>query len=197
MFRDLWRASRARLYCTVSELRCCTACLPSAPPSCTMRSCATALLLPLCLAVMTSPAASVTSLPPPSPPPSLPRSLPRSPVPSPRPHVFMMLADDWGSYDASYRMRELGRTPDIETPNIDALGGGAKGAGLRLSEYYVQPICTPTRAGLLTGRYSIHTGSEVRQWWPGFTVVHGGPVASVLCRGRDLGRPQLHSCTPP
>ena len=75
----------------------------------------------------------------------------------------MMLADDWGSYDASYRMRELGRTPDIETPNIDALGGGAKGAGLRLSEYYVQPICTPTRAGLLTGRYSIHTGSEVRQ----------------------------------
>ena len=28
-----------------------------------------------------------------------------------RPHVFMMLVDDWGSYDASYRMKDLGRTP--------------------------------------------------------------------------------------
>ena len=73
-----------------------------------------------------------------------------------RPHVFMMLADDWGSYDATYRMKELGREPDIHTPNIDSLGA----AGVRFSNYYVQPICTPTRAGLLTGRYSIHTGSE-------------------------------------
>jgi NaMN:DMB phosphoribosyltransferase len=28
-----------------------------------------------------------------------------------RPHIIMMLADDWGSYDASCRMKELGRTP--------------------------------------------------------------------------------------
>jgi hypothetical protein len=28
-----------------------------------------------------------------------------------RPHIIMMLADDWGSYDASWRMKELGRTP--------------------------------------------------------------------------------------
>jgi arylsulfatase A-like enzyme len=76
-----------------------------------------------------------------------------------RPHIFMMLADDWGSYDASYRMRELGREPDILTPSIDALGGDPSN-GMRFSNYYVQPICTPTRAGLLTGRYSIHTGSE-------------------------------------
>ena len=71
-------------------------------------------------------------------------------------HVWMMLADDWGSYDASFRMQELGRTPDILTPSIDALAQ----RGLTFSNYYVQPICSPTRASLLSGRYSIHTGSE-------------------------------------
>jgi len=75
-----------------------------------------------------------------------------------RPHIVFMLADDWGSYDASWRIKELGRTPDISTPNIDNISA----AGLRFENYYVQPICTPTRASLLTGRYSIHTGSEHR-----------------------------------
>ena len=73
-----------------------------------------------------------------------------------RPHIIFMLADDWGSYDATYRQKELGRTPDLQTPSIDALGA----SGIRFGNYYVQPICTPTRSGLLTGRYSIHTGSE-------------------------------------
>ena len=73
-----------------------------------------------------------------------------------RPFVILSLADDWGSYDASYRMRELNRTPDIATPHIDSLASG----GVTFSNYYVQPICTPTRASLLSGRYSIHTGSE-------------------------------------
>lgn len=72
--------------------------------------------------------------------------------------VFLMLADDWGSYDASYRIRALGRTPDVLTPHIDALAAN----GLTLQNYYVQPICSPTRASLLSGRYSIHTGCEHR-----------------------------------
>ena len=71
-------------------------------------------------------------------------------------HVFMMLADDWGSYDASFRIRQLGREPDVATPVIDGLAQ----RGLTFDNYYVQPICTPTRASLLSGRYSIHTGSE-------------------------------------
>jgi arylsulfatase A-like enzyme len=46
--------------------------------------------------------------------------------------------------------------PDIHTPNIDALSE----TGVRFANYYVQPICSPTRAVLMTGRYSIHTGCE-------------------------------------
>lgn len=77
-------------------------------------------------------------------------------TPTARPHILLMLADDWGSYDAGFRQRSLGRAPDVATPAIDAL----RAEGVLLSSYYVQPICTPTRASLLTGRFSSHTGSE-------------------------------------
>ena len=43
---------------------------------------------------------------------------------------------------------------DIRTPHIDKL---AK-EGVVLDAFYVQPVCSPTRAALLTGRYAIHTG---------------------------------------
>lgn len=71
-------------------------------------------------------------------------------------HILFMLVDDWGSYDASFRQRELDRKPDVSTPNIDRLADD----GVKITNYYTQPICTPTRASLLSGRYSIHTGSE-------------------------------------
>ena len=44
--------------------------------------------------------------------------------------------------------------PDILTPNMESLMRG----GMGLSYNYVQPICTPTRAALMTGYYPIHTG---------------------------------------
>ena len=42
----------------------------------------------------------------------------------------------------------------IKTPNIDKLAS----EGVVLDSYYVQPICSPTRGALLSGRYPIHIG---------------------------------------
>ena len=54
-----------------------------------------------------------------------------------QPQIFMMLVDDWGSYDASWRIRDLGRTPDIATPNIDALSS----TGIRFANCVSVVIC--------------------------------------------------------
>ena len=44
--------------------------------------------------------------------------------------------------------------PQIATPTLDSLSA----AGVRLENYYIQPVCSPTRATLMTGRYVHHHG---------------------------------------
>lgn len=63
---------------------------------------------------------------------------------------------DWGSYDVAWRQKELGRTPQLKTPTLDKLVH----EGVKLDDYYVQHICTPTRQALMSGRYQIHTGLQ-------------------------------------
>ncbi|XP_041948239.1 arylsulfatase I [Alosa sapidissima] len=66
------------------------------------------------------------------------------------PHIIFILTDDQGFHDIGYH------DSDIRTPTLDKL---AK-EGVRLENYYVQPLCTPSRSQLITGRYQIHTGLQ-------------------------------------
>jgi arylsulfatase A-like enzyme len=69
---------------------------------------------------------------------------------APRPHIVYIVADDLGWKDVGYHGSE------IRTPNIDRLAQD----GARLEQFYVQPMCTPTRAALLTGRYPFRYGLQ-------------------------------------
>ncbi|XP_012687950.1 arylsulfatase I [Clupea harengus] len=66
------------------------------------------------------------------------------------PHIIFILTDDQGFHDIGYH------DSDIHTPTLDKL---AK-EGVKLENYYVQPLCTPSRSQLITGRYQIHTGLQ-------------------------------------
>ena len=66
-----------------------------------------------------------------------------------KPNIIYFLIDDLGYADCGFNGGK-----DIQTPNIDKL---AK-EGAVLKSYYVQPVCSPTRSALMTGRYATHTG---------------------------------------
>jgi arylsulfatase A-like enzyme len=65
------------------------------------------------------------------------------------PNVVFFLIDDLGYADCGFNGGK-----DIRTPNIDRL---AK-EGTVIESHYVQPVCSPTRAALMTGRYATKTG---------------------------------------
>lgn len=65
-----------------------------------------------------------------------------------RPNVILILTDDQGWGDLS-----LHGNPYVETPRLDGL---AK-SGAQLTQFYVSPLCAPSRASILTGRYHLRT----------------------------------------
>lgn len=67
----------------------------------------------------------------------------------PKPNIVFILVDDMGYGECGFNG---GKT--IKTPIIDQLAKG----GTILENHYVQPVCSPTRSCLLTGRYPTHTG---------------------------------------
>jgi arylsulfatase A-like enzyme len=81
-----------------------------------------------------------------------------SQVKPPRPNIVFILADDLGYADVGFNG---GR--EISTPHVDRLAA----SGARLEHFYVQPVCSPTRAALMTGRYPMRHGLQVgvvRPW---------------------------------
>ncbi len=69
---------------------------------------------------------------------------------SPKPNVVYIIADDLGWKDVGFH------GSDIKTPNLDKLANG----GAKLEQFYAQPMCTPTRASFLTGRYPFRYGLQ-------------------------------------
>jgi arylsulfatase A-like enzyme len=74
-----------------------------------------------------------------------------------RPNILVILADDLGYADLGFQ-----GCKDIATPNLDAL---AKRSVRCTSGYVTHPYCSPTRAGLLTGRYQQRFGHEDNPVW--------------------------------
>lgn len=74
-----------------------------------------------------------------------------------KPNIIVILADDLGYGDtAAYGSRIA------KTPNIDALAA----SGIRFTDGYVtNPVCAPSRAGLMTGRYQQRFGYEFNPMW--------------------------------
>jgi arylsulfatase A-like enzyme len=74
------------------------------------------------------------------------------------PNIVYLLADDMGWADVGFNGGK-----EIKTPNLDKLAA----SGARLAQFYVQPVCSPTRAALMTGRYPLRYGLQVgvvRPW---------------------------------
>jgi arylsulfatase A-like enzyme len=96
-------------------------------------------------------------------------------APPERPNVVLILMDDLGYGDLGCY-----GAPDIRTPNIDRVAR----EGVRLTDYYAAgPVCTPTRAALMTGRYPQRVGLE---WAIGPGYKEPGLPASEISLARML-----------
>lgn len=92
-----------------------------------------------------------------------------------RPNVLIVITDDQGYGDLGFH-----GNPVLKTPNIDAFAKES----VRLTHFYVSPVCSPTRSSLMTGRYNYRTG--VVDTFAGRALMHDQEVtlAEML---RDAG----------
>jgi arylsulfatase A-like enzyme len=93
-----------------------------------------------------------------------------------KPNVIILLADDLGYADVGFQ-----GCKDIPTPHIDALARN----GIRCTNGYVSgPYCSPTRAGLMTGRYQQRFGHEFNPGGNGKDSLIGLPVSETTIADR-------------
>lgn len=94
------------------------------------------------------------------------------------PNIIFILADDVGWADTS-----LVGSHQIPTPNIDALAAN----GVLLDQYYTLPLCTPSRAALMTGFYPTRLGLQHHVLIPGEKGGLPLGIATMAERLRGLG----------
>jgi arylsulfatase A-like enzyme len=87
---------------------------------------------------------------------------------TPRPNILLIVADDLGYADIGAQ----GISTDVRTPNVDSIAN----SGVRFTNAYVScPVCSPSRAGFLTGRYQQRFGHEANPV-PKFEGTFGLPL---------------------
>lgn len=77
-----------------------------------------------------------------------------------RPNVIIVVTDDQGFGDLGYY-----GNPHVQTPTLDSFAKES----VRFDQFIVSPVCAPTRASLMTGRYSLRTG--VRDTYRGGAIM--------------------------
>lgn len=90
------------------------------------------------------------------------------------PNVILIITDDQGYGDLGFT-----GNPHVKTPVIDQFAR----EGVRLNNFYVSPVCAPTRSSLMTGRYSLRTG--IRDTYNGGAIMASSEVtiAEMLKQG--------------
>src|SRR5947209_17462552 len=88
-----------------------------------------------------------------------------SPAAARPPNVLLIVTDDQGYGDLGYH-----GNPRIQTRHVDKLARQS----VELKYFYVSPVCAPTRASLMTGRYNYRTG--VVDTFLGRAMMHGDEV---------------------
>ena len=83
-----------------------------------------------------------------------------SPIENKKPNVIIIITDDQGFGDLG-----INENPNIITPNIDQFASES----IQFDNFFVSPVCAPTRASLMTGRYSLRTG--VRDTYNGGAIM--------------------------
>jgi arylsulfatase A-like enzyme len=96
---------------------------------------------------------------------AIPGGCGRTSDPQEKPNVILILTDDQGYGDVGIRGNDL-----INTPYIDRFAR----EGIDFARFYTSPVCAPTRASLLTGRYYYRTG--IIHTYRGGTKMHGDEV---------------------